>query len=93
MAKEEANSTILAAESGVYALQNRLNKEEIAKHEANMKMEQAEFHAQQARERERPVTALHSELGELRLRLKQQKELQARSQQAWKLELEAERLR
>lgn len=93
MAREEANSTILAAESGAFALHNRLNKEEIAKHEANLRTEQAEFHAQQALGRERPVTAVHSELGELRLRLKQQEELQSRSQQAWKLELEAEHLR
>ncbi|CAE7271262.1 unnamed protein product [Symbiodinium sp. CCMP2456] len=74
MAKEEANSAILAAESGVFALQDRLNKAEVAKHEANVGMQQAELHAQQALERERPITALHSELGELRLRHKQQEE-------------------
>ena len=72
MAKEEAKSTILATESGIYALQDRLSKAEAAKLEADAGMHQAEVYARQASERERPITALHSELGELRLRLKQQ---------------------
>ena len=93
MAKEEARSSILAAESGVHSLQDRLSKEEAANRDANARRLQAEAYARQASERERPITALHSELGELRLRLKQQEELQARSQQSWKLEIEAERLR
>ncbi|CAE7268027.1 unnamed protein product [Symbiodinium sp. CCMP2456] len=93
MAKEEAKSTVLAAESGIRALQDRLSKEEAAKLEANAGMHQEEAYARQVSERERPITALHSELGELRLRLKQQEELQTHSQQSWKLEIEAERMR
>ena len=90
-AKEKANEKILAAELGVQNLHDRLAKEEFANSEANARMEQAELHARQAFEREIPVTALHSELGELRQRLKQQEELQSLSHQSWKQELEAER--
>ena len=88
-AQEEANGRVPAAESGARALQSRLSKEEIARSEANVKLEQAEVFARQARERERPLTTLHDELGKLRQRLNQQEELQVHSQQAWKQELEA----
>ena len=89
--KDEARSAVLAVESGVQSLQDRLGKEEIARSEVARRMEQAEDHIRQPRERERPLSALHDELGELRQRLKQQEELQLRAQQMWKQELDAAR--
>ena len=61
MAQEEATVRVLAAESGVQSLHNRLSKEEIARSEVPLKMEQAEAYVQQARARERPLSALHDE--------------------------------
>ena len=89
--QEEANKRVLAMESGARDLQSRLDREEVARSEATLKMEQAEAIAKQTRDA--PLTAVHGELGELRQRLRQQDEIQIRSQQAWKQEQKAARRR
>ena len=86
--RQEAQCLQWNLEFNLYNLQDRLNKEENAPSEAARRVEQAEDHIRQARERERPLSALHEELGELRQRLKQQEELQLHAQQMWKQELD-----
>ena len=76
--REEASKRVSAMESGARDLQNRLDREEFGRSEATLRLERAEAIAAQSRDV--PLTALHGELGELRQRLRQQEELQARSQ-------------
>ena len=87
--REEASKRVSDMESGAQNLRNRLDQEEFARSETMSRLRQAEAAALQARDMLLP--ALHGELGEIRQRLKQQEEVQARSQQAWKQEIEAAR--
>ena len=76
-------------EPGAQDLRNRLDREEFARSETMSRLRQAETAA--LHERDVPLSALHGELGELRQRLRQQEEFQARSQQAWRQEIEMAR--
>ena len=62
--QKEARSAILAVESGVHSLHDRLSKEEIARSEVAQRMEQTEARLRQARVNQRLLFALHEELGE-----------------------------
>ena len=86
---DEANKRVSDLESGAQDLRNRLDREEFAKSETMLKLRQAETAT--SREHDVSPSALHSEVGELCRRLKQQEEFQARSQQAWRQEIEIAR--
>ena len=76
-------------ETGALELRNSLNREEHAKSEVAPKLQQVEMAS--GVESGTNLSALRSEVGELRRRLRQQEEFQARTQQAWKQEIELAR--
>ena len=86
---DEANRKMSAVESGAQELRNRLDREEFAKSETMLRLRQVEMIT--GNESGTSPSALHSEVRELRRRLRQQEELQARNQQAWRQEIEMAR--
>ena len=86
---DEANKKMSDLESGAQELRNRLDREEFAKSETMMRLRQMETTT--VNEGGVSPSALHSEVGKLRRRLKQQEEFQARSQQAWRQEIKIAR--
>ncbi|CAE7220807.1 unnamed protein product, partial [Symbiodinium microadriaticum] len=84
--RDEASKRMSYLESGVQELRNTLDREEFAKSETMLRLRQVEM--LNGNDGGVSPSALHSEVGELRRRLKQQEEFQARSQQAWRHEIE-----
>ena len=89
MMRDEANRRMSFLEKGALELRNSLDREEHAKSEVVTKLQQVEMTS--GVESGANLSALHSEVGELRRRLRQQEEFQARTQQAWKQEIELAR--
>ena len=89
MMRDDANKRMSFLESGARELRSTLDREEHAKSEVMMKLQQVEMTA--GSDSGTNLSALHSEVGELRRRLRQQEEFQAGSQQAWRQEIELAR--
>ena len=89
MVRDEATKRMSLLESGARELRSTLDREELAKSEVVMRLRQVEMTA--GNDSGTSPSALHSEVGELRRRLRQQEEFQARSQQAWRQEIEMAR--
>ena len=86
MIRGEATKRMSLLESSARELRSMLDREELAKSEVVARLRQAEMAARH--DNGLSPTALHSEVGELRRRLRQQEELQARNQRAWRQEIE-----
>ena len=86
---EEASKRMSDLEAGAQDLRNRLDREEFAKSETMMRLRHMK--TTKLSEGGPSPSALHSEVSEPRQRLKQQEELQARNQQAWRQEIEIAR--
>ena len=89
MMRDEANRRMSFLETGAHELRNSLNREERAKSEVATGFRPVEMAS--SVESGTSLSALRSEVGELRRRLRQQEEFQARNQQAWKQEIELAR--
>ncbi|CAE7454150.1 unnamed protein product [Symbiodinium microadriaticum] len=76
--RDEANKKMSALESGAQELQNRLDREEFAKSETMLRLRQMEMPS--GNDGGVSPSALHSEVGELRRRLRQQGMLKPNSQ-------------
>ena len=88
MMRDEATKRMSLMESSARELRSTLDREELAKSEVVMKLRQMEMTAGN----DSGVSpSAHSEVGELRRRLRQQEEFQARNQQAWRQEIEMAR--
>ncbi|CAE7316995.1 unnamed protein product [Symbiodinium microadriaticum] len=79
--RDEAAKKMSCLESGAQDLRSLLDREEFAKSETMSRLRQVEMNT--VNDGGVSPSALHSEVGELHRRLKQQEELQARNQQAW----------
>ena len=91
MMRDEATKRMSFLESGARELRSTLDREELAKSEVVLRLRQMEMTA--GNDSGMSPSALHSEVGELRRRLRQQEEFQARSQQAWRQEIETAQAR
>ena len=89
MIRDEANRRMSLLETGALELRHSLDREEHAKSEVVRKLRQ--FEMTSGNDSGANLSALHSEVGELRRRLRQQEETQARAQQAWRQEIELAR--
>ena len=87
--RDEATKKMSYLESGAQEVRNLLDREEFAKSETMLRLRQVEMTT--GNDGGVSPSALHSEVGELRRRLKQQEELQAHNQQAWRQEIEMAR--
>ena len=87
--RDEAAKKMSCLESGAQDLRSLLDREEFAKSETMSRLRQVEMNT--VNDGGVSPSALHSEVGELHRRLKQQEELQARNQQAWRQEIEMAR--
>ncbi|CAE7949677.1 unnamed protein product [Symbiodinium sp. KB8] len=84
--RDEAHRKMSYLETGALELRHSLDREEHAKSEVVTRLQQAEMTS--GNDNNANLSALHSEVGELRRRLRQQEEIQARTQQAWRQEIE-----
>ena len=87
--RDEAHRKMSYLETGALELRHSLDREEHAKSEVVTRLRQAEMTS--GNDNNANLSALHSEVGELRRRLRQQEEIQARTQQAWRQEIEIAR--